>query len=627
MLQAIRERAQGVFAWVILILITVPFALWGIQNYFDTGKEMPVAVVGDREFFQRDVNRAYEQVAQNLSGVTQFDEQQLRKQALDRLIRDEVLLQATKNLGIVVTDSSVRDFIQSMDYFQTDGKFDQEKYKLILSSQRKSSPEFTEQVRKALEMEQYQRGITDSSFVTDYQLDRFFRLFDQERTIEYVLISTKPSDALVSEKAIEQYYQAHVSSFQTPERVVVEFLELKLEDLARDVHPTEEELRAFYEEQKDVYTTEERRKVSHILVAVSPQANPEELKAAREKIDRAKQRIQKGEDFAAVARELSDDSASAKNGGDLGLITRGIMEKNFDEAAFELSEGEVSEPVKTSFGFHLIKVTELEPGKTKPFADVKEELKKVYQLQEAENKFYQAGETLAELSYEHPDNLEAAAQALELTTKKTGPFTRDKGDDIAAEAAVREAAFSEEILGGHNSEPIEIGSDRLIVLRINEHFPAETKPLADVRQQIVEAIRLENARNQAKKRAQELYQALEKGQPLEELAAANDLKLENPAPIKRATSSELPGPLVKAVFEAAKPQEGQSIPVIVGLPNGDQALINLLAVKDGDASKVDAKKREAVKAQLANAEGRALFNSLIAQLRSEADVRIIEQKN
>ena len=627
MLQAIRERAQGVFAWVILILITVPFALWGIQNYFDTGKEMPVAVVGDQEFFQRDVNRTYEQMVQNRAGMTQFEQQQLRKQALDRLIRDEVLLQATQEQDIAVTDSSVRDFIQAMDYFQTDGKFDKEKYKLILSSQRKSSPEFTEQVRTALEMEQYQRGITDSSFVTDFQLDRFFRLFEQERTIEYILISAKPSDAPVNDEAIEQYYQAHVSSFQTPERVTIEFLELKLEDLARDVHPTEDELRAFYEEQKDVYTTEERRKVSHILVAVSPQADPAALKAAQEKINQAKQRIQNGEDFEVVARELSDDAMSAKNGGDLGLITRGAMEKNFDEAAFALSEGEVSAPVKTSFGFHLIKVTELEPARTKPFADVKAEVKKVYQLQEAENKFYQAGETLAELSYEHPDSLETAAQALDLAIKKTGPFTRDKGDDIAAEAAVRAAAFSEEVLNGQNSEPIEIGSDRLIVLRVNEHFPVETKPLADVRQQIIEAIRLENARKQARNQAQELYQALENGQSLQKLATANGLPLEKPAPIKRAKSSALPRPLVQAVFEAAKPQGEHPTPVLIELPNGKQAVANLLTVKDGDMSKMDAKKREAVKAQLAAAEGRALLNALISRLRSEADVRIIERKN
>lgn len=628
MLQAIRERAQGAFAWVILILITVPFALWGIQNYFDTGKEMPVAVVGDREFFQRDVNRTYELMAQNRADITQFDEQQLRQQALDRLIRDEVLLQATKELGIAVTDSSVRDFIQSMDYFQTDGKFDQEKYKLILSSQRKSSPEFTEQVRKALEMEQYQRGVTAFSFVTDYQLDRFFRLFDQERTIEYVLISAKPSDAPVSDEAIEQYYRTHFSSFRTPERVTVEFLELNLEDLARDVHPTEEELHAFYEEQKDVYTTEERRKVSHILVVASHQADPEALKAAQEKINRAEQRIQDHEDFAVVARELSDDAMSAKNGGDLGLIARGVMEKNFDEAAFALSAGEVSEPVKTSFGFHLIKVTELEPAKTKPFADVKEEVKKAYQLQEAENKFYQAGETLAELSYEHPDSLETAAQALDLATRKTGPFARNEGDDIANEAAVRQAAFGEEVLGGHNSEPIEIGSDRLIVLRINEHFPAKTKPLTDVRQQIIEAMRLENARKQAQEQAKKLYQQLKQRQSLEELAAANDLKLEKPAPITRAKSSGLPWPLlVQAVFGAAKPQEGQSTPVLVALPNGDQAIVNLLAVKDGDMSKVDVAKREAVKAQLANVEGQALLNALISRLRSKADVTIIEQKN
>jgi len=250
--------------------------------------------------------------------------------------------------------------------------------------------------------------------------------------------------------------------------VSIDYLELSLADIANKVNVTEDKLKAFYEEQKDQYTTPERRKISHILFAINDKT-PANL--ALEKAQKARQALET-KDFTVLASEVSDDKMTAKTGGDLGLFTAGVMEKAFEDAAKTLKQGEVSEPVKSSFGYHLIKVTELVPGKTKPFDAVKDEVTKAYQKSQADNGFYEAGEKLAELSYQNPDNLQVAADALGISIKKSALFNKDKGDGIASEDKVRSAAFAEEVLQGNNSAPIELGTERLIVLRMQEHKPA-----------------------------------------------------------------------------------------------------------------------------------------------------------
>ena len=339
MLQAIRNRAQGFFAWVILILISVPFALWGIQNYVSTGAEEPIATVGDKEFFQRDINRAYQQFQQSPYGQSQINEEKIKQQLLSKLIEDEVLAQEIDQIDMVVNDDAVRQYISSIQYFQSDGKFDRDKYELILSSQGNSSAQFTAQVRKAFGMEQFKRAVLDTSFVTQTELERFFKIQNQERKIEYVVISVVDDESVMTTDEVEKYYREHALSFATPERVSIEYLELSLDNLADKVNFTEDELALFYEENKDSYTTEGRRKVSHILFKLNSDADEAATELVRNKAEKARQRIVNGEDFAVVAKEMSDDTASAKNGGDLGLIRKGEMVQSFEDAAFALSQG------------------------------------------------------------------------------------------------------------------------------------------------------------------------------------------------------------------------------------------------------------------------------------------------
>jgi peptidyl-prolyl cis-trans isomerase D len=620
MLQAIRDRAQGIFAWVMLILIGVPFALWGIQNYMDSAKEQPAAVVGDHEIFDREVSRAYEQTLANLVGVVDFDEKQLRHEALERLIQEEVIAQSAEDKSLAVSDADVRGFIQSLPYFQTDGKFDKEKYKVMLSSQDMNPNQFAAQVRRALIMEQYQKGILASAFVTQDQVDTLLRLKNQEREIEYVTVPLKPSKRTFSEADIEAYYREHLADFKNPEKVSVDYIAINLEDLAKNVEIADEELRRLYDEQKASFGTEERRKVSHILIPVEA-AGEEADKAALAKITDIRNRLVKGEDFVKVAKETSGDPVSAQQGGDLGFIDKNALEENFAKAALALRPGELSEPVKTSFGYHLIKVTEVIPAKIKSFDEVKDELRKTAQHNAAETKFYDLGQTLTEQSYEHPDSLEPAAKRLNLNIEHTGLFTREAGEGVAAEDKVREAAFSEEVLNGRNSDPVELGNEKALVLRVKEHQPASDKPLAEVKEAIVAKLRDEEARRETRKQAEDLLEQVREGRPLAEAAKAGGLTVAKPPALRRG-ADKLPPALVSAVFKAPRPADAKPAPASVELDSGEAVVFNLLAVKDGAPASTEAKEADSVRDFLVKTAGQREFTSFVARLREMADVQI-----
>ena len=616
MLTTIREKAQGAFAWGILIIICVPFALWGIQNYLGTGKEAPVASVGDKDFFQQDVNRAYEQYSQNLQGMG-IDEKTLKAQALDKLIKDEVLLQYVHKEGLVTTDDSARDFIKSLDYFQVDGKFDDKRYKQLLAAQRMTSAEFINRIKNALVMEQLQRSIIDSGYATQYDVEHFFKIQNQQRDLDYVTVPVQKLTEQPSEQDIAAYYQQHLDGYKTPEQVSVEYVVLSLEEIAKTVVVTEDKLKAFYDEQKDQYTTPERRKISHILFAINDKTDE---KTALAKALKAKQELAT-KDFAAMAAELSDDKLSAKNGGDLGLFTPGVMEKAFENAASALALGEVSNPVKSSFGYHLIKVTELMPGAVKPFDAVKAEVSKAYQKAQAENAFYEAGEKLTETSYENPDNLQTVADALKIPVKKSALFTRDKGEGIAADPKIRAAAFSEEVQQGNNSAPVELGADRLVVLRMLEHKPAATQTLNEVKQDVIEALLKDKAKQLSVEKAQKIKERLQAGESIQSVAAENKLEVKRLTGLTRS-NGELPGQLSQAIFKAAKPVAGKPTIFTALSPSDEQVVVSLSKVTEGGMTENDKKQLELAKKNIAKALGQTEFNAVLNSLQEAADISV-----
>jgi len=620
MLQAIRERAHGIFAWVMLIAIGVPFGLWGIQNYIDTGKEKPAAVVGDREIFDREVTKAYEQSLNNLVGIDDFDEKKLRQDALERLIREEVLAQSAEAKALAVSDTEARSFVQTLPYFQTDGKFDKDKYKVMLSAQGMTPNQFVAQIRRALLMEQFQHSVLDSAFVTKGELETLLRLKNQERDLEYVKIPLAPVTRNFTDAEIEAWYQQHLADYRNPEKVSVEYLALNLEDLAREVQVSEEDLHKLYEEQKASFGTPERRKISHILIAVEGSGEAAE-KAAQAKAESIRERLVKGEDFVKLAQEASSDSVSGKSGGDLGFLDKDAQEEAFTKAAESLNEGEISAPVKTSFGYHLIKLTQLVPAKIKSFEEVREELRKLAQHNGAETSFYEKGQKLTEQTFEQPDILEPAARQLNLKVQVTGPFTREAGEGLAAEEAVRKAAFSEEVLGGRNSDPIELGNEKAVVLRIKDHQPATDKPLAEVREAVIARLRDQEARAETAKRSQQLQTAVRSGKSLAEAAKGLGLETSKSGFIRRE-NDKLPPELVRAAFNAARPAADKATPGEVALPDGSQFVFRITAVKDGAANVADAKEQTTVSEFLMRNEAQREFSSFVERLRELADVTL-----
>jgi peptidyl-prolyl cis-trans isomerase D len=621
MLLEIREKVQGVFASIILVLICVLFGLWGIQNYLGGGKEAPLVTVGDKEFFQRDVSQAYQQYAQNLAGM-KFDENSIKKQAIEKLIRDEVLLQHVQDEKLLVSDEAARRFIQTLEYFQKDGKFDKTQYQTLLSSQGMSSDEFVARIKKALVMEQFQKAIVDSSFVTQTEVANYFKIQNQKRDLEYLTIPLAPSSQTPSEEEINAYYQQHQDAYQTEEQVAIDYVELSLDKLAAEVKPTEEQLKAYYEEQKAQFSSKERRRISHILFAFTK--DPAADQQALEKALKAKQTLS-NKDFASLAAEVSDDKLTAKKGGDLGLFNVGVMEKSFEEAASSLKLGEVSEPVKSAFGYHLIKVTELTAGEAKSYEAVKSEITKAYQKAQAESQFNALGEKLAQVSYENPDNLAAAANVLGVAVSQTGLFTRSQGQGVAADEKVRLAAFSEEVLKGNNSEPVEVGNEKLVVLRMKSHSPATTKDLKEVKSQVVTALQHDKAQQVATATAEQIRSELLAGKTLAQLADAQHLTLKKVNGLARNTSDL--SPLVsQAVFKAAKPQAGKASVVVIDDVAGGKIVANIVKVTEGSVSEADKAKLPVIEKNMATAFGKAQFEAVLNALQAKTDIAIREEK-
>lgn len=618
MLQAIRDRAHGIFAWVLLIAIGVPFGLWGIQNYLETGKEKPAATVGDHEIFDRDVTRAYEQSLNNLVGLDDFDEKRLRQDALERLIREEVLAQSAEAKSLAVSDNQVRGFIQTLPYFQTDGKFDKDKYKVMLSAQGMTSNQFTAQVRRSLLLEQFQRSTLDSGFVTKGELETMLRLKNQERDLAYVKIALPQISRNFSDSEIEAYYTSHLDEFRNPEQVSVAYLVLSLDELSRQVQITDDELHRLYEEQKGNFGAPERRKISHILITVDGAGATAE-QAALTKAEALRDRLVKGEDFAKLAQETSGDTVSGKIGGDLGYLDKDAQEEAFTKAAEALKEGEISPPVKTSFGYHLIKLTQYVPAKAKSFDEVREELRKSAQHNSAETLFYEKGQTLTEQAFEHPDSLEPAAQLLGLRVQETGLFTREAGEGIAADPDVRKEAFSEEVLAGRNSDPVELGNEKAVVLRLKEHQPASNKPLTEVRDTIIARLRNQEARAEAGKLTEQLLKAVRSGQALSEVAKGQGLEVSQSGLIRR-DNDKLPPELVRAAFKVARPGSNQVTAGDVALPDGSQYVFSVAAVKDGATVSADAKEQNQASEFMSRSGAQREFSAYIELLRESADV-------
>jgi peptidyl-prolyl cis-trans isomerase D len=589
MLTAIRDRVSGWIAYFIVLLISIPFALWGVDQYFGGGDPLIAAEVNGVEIPVEAFNYQFQQqrrYLQQLAGgqlPSGQDDAAIKQNVIEGMVRAEVLQQEAQAAGYRISDQAVLDELTGLEVFQTAGRFDPRRYAQLLQAQGQTRAGFEQNLRRQLGLSYFEEGISQSAFLPPSAQQELRRLQDQRRRFAYFVIPASSADVEISDQAIREYYRSHQTRFQTPERVQLAYVELSEQALADQIKPKTAALRQYYRDHADEYTTPEQRKLRHILLKVPEGADQAAIEATRRRAEELAARLQAGEiEFAAAAKEHSEDELSASAGGDLGFVARGDLNPSVEDVLFELGKGEISEPVRTELGFQIIQLTDVKPAVQQAFSEVREEVARDYRRSESQERFAAAAEQLEALSYEQSGSLEPAAEALDLAVQETGWLTRSQGEGIAANPAIRRAAFQTEVLqGGHNSDIVELGPGRIAVLRVVEHETARSKPLNLVREDIRQILAAQKARDQAAEMGEQALAALRSGETLSAVAEKYQTSVKQPGFVVRG-GDKAPAPVVAEVFRLAKPRSGKPSFGGVPLPAG-YAVIALREVQPGNA--------------------------------------------
>lgn len=634
MLLAIRERIMGFLGWVILGLIFIAFAFWGLDSYLQSSVVNFAARVNDAEISVRQHDNAYQTLVQRVRESigkdyekAGYNEDMLRKQALQGLITDELFVQAAESAGFSVGDAMIAAQINSIEAFRQDGRFSKEQYQRVLSYQGMSPGLFEWTLQRELIADQLKNGIALTAAATEEHFSRLFRLDGQQRRFDHLRL---PADLVsdqvsVSEADLEAYYAKHTAEFMTREQARVQYVELNGAEIRLDSTVDEAQIEALYAEQAERFVVPEERRARHILIS-TPDSSEQAVNAARDKVQQVVERLDAGEDFAALAAELSDDPASAAAGGDLGFFGPGIMTPDFEQAVFAMNVGERSEPVQTSFGFHVIELTEIKPEQRTPLAAVRDELISELQSEERDDMFYELSDTLANIAFEQPDTLEGIAEALELEIRESGWIGRDGGPGIGGNDDIVEAVFGVDVLqNGNNSTPIEIAENHVVVLRILEHQEARPRPLDEVREQVSGAVRARAIRTLLVEQGKGYLARLQQGETtLAAIANQHALSTESHPLLKR----NAPGPdpaIVQQVFSMAPPQDDSPVYGGLLLPQGGYALVALHEVRDGAISDLEDKQRTQAVRGLSRILGASDVQMVLGTLENKASIDIPEK--
>jgi peptidyl-prolyl cis-trans isomerase D len=587
MLQSIRDKITGWIAWIFLGAIAVVFVFWGID--FGTGAATYAAKVDGERISIQEVRRAWQQQQSRLQQMMRAElPQELiesqQRAILDQFVRQKLLEQRARDLGFRVSDAALAQRVMEVPDFQVDGQFSKDRYNALLRASGLSEARFEEDLRTETLIRQLQTGIIDSAFVVPYELDRRFAIEKQEREIQYALISANDflDQITVTDEQIASWYEEHKNEFLLPEKVDLQYVELTRDDAASAIEVTEEALRDYYEQVKDKFETQERRRGRHILITTG--SDLDDAAAEKKAADLVAQ-AKAGADFAQLAKDNSKDPGSAAQGGDLGWAERGMFVGPFEEALFSMSPGEVRGPVKTQFGYHVIKLEHVEAGHARSFDEVYAELEAEYRRQQSESLFYQQTQKLGDLAFESLTELDSVAKALNLPLKTATGFTRETGSaELPPTPEIVEAAFSEDVIErGQNSPLIAAEEDRAMVLRVTQHVPAEARPLAEVRDQVISRIKTQAARDAAAAKGADALARLEKGESWDDVVKALGLNAVGARFVTRQ-DSVAPAAIVNAAFGVPAEQISNEKPHYAGTvtADGNYGVFGVSAVRDAD---------------------------------------------
>ncbi|MAL83170.1 MULTISPECIES: SurA N-terminal domain-containing protein [Idiomarina] len=618
MLERIREGSQSFTAKAILVLIILTFALAGVGGYITGDTEDAVAKVNGEEIPRSDYDRAYEnersrlqeQFGDMFSAITSDPEymRSLRSRVLEQLIEQELLVQYAEDSGMRVGSEQVKAAIRDIPQFRTAGQFDNDVYLMALRNAGYSPEAFAKVMQQDMTRNQLLRGLSQSEFVLEPEALAFLRLQNQTRSGGFLVANNESFEGQVevAESDIETFYQQNQDMFRTEEKLSVAYVELSLAAIESDIEIADEEVREYYEQRQQQYATEEERRVSHILIEF-------DTENAKEKAEEALAELEQGADFAEVAQTYSDDTFSAEQGGDLDWVEAGMMDEDFDAAVFELENiGDLSEIVETSFGYHIIKLTDLREGTVTPFSEVEDEVRQQLLAEKAEDRYFEKQQKLAEISFEQPDTLEPAADEIGATVRRTDLFTRERAPTPLSDDVILNNLFSEQLIEEKlNSDVIETSDDRSLVVRVTEHQPVRVKDLDEVREQIVAELRVEKAQELALQQAEEWMQAWQSGEETSgEIVWVDSITRNN---------NEHPRAIVQELFSMSPSATAdENTFTTVALPNGDAAVVALTELNPGNANE---EQLDELQSQLQNRQAQVMLQAFINNLKSDADIQ------
>ncbi len=624
MLEAIRSRAEGWLVKVILALLVIPFALWGVGSYIHFwGNHDTVAAVDGYAITHEAYGTALKAAEQRLlaelppdADVSTVDTAALRRSVLDELVNQYLVLRAARKARLRVPDQQLVAMISQVPAFQQDGHFSRAQYEAALSARNLTPLSFESNLRNELVVAQLMGVATSPMMISRTVSARFRRLMLEERRIAEVDFSPQALAASinVTQAAEEAYYAAHRQEFRVPRRVRIQYLVLSPQTLLGQISVSDAAVKQYYQDHLKTYQKPEERRASHILIALPSHPTPAQVEAARAKALRILAQVRAHpSQFAALARKYSDDSGTAAQGGDLGFFARADMVKPFSDAVFSMALHQIAGPVQSPFGFHIIELTGIQPATTEPLDAVRGEILNQLRAAKAQEKFDDVADHFTNLVYERFDSLQPAAADLGLTVQTSSgwiePDGTGAGNPVLSSKKFLRAVFSPDaLIKRRNTDAIDVGNNTLVSGRVLAYQPAFVEPFAQVQARIVRELKLKGADALAQAKGRQMLARLRAGQPATVAFGAAKT-------VTRRDSLGLDPAELQEVFKA----DATHLPAYVGAPapQGGYALFRIDAVTQ-PKNAADPQLEEMLNRALGNAYAQAY----IAALRQQASIKI-----
>ena len=622
MLQKIRERITGGWAIAFLVLMAIPFAFFGISGDFTGGSyaakvegvEIPVAQLENQ--YQAELAR-YAEFGTDLPAELRS---LVRQGVLNNLIRETLVDVHVAEQGYRISDQMITDFIQRVPEFQVDGRFSKDRYYQWLEERALTPTRFEESQRESLRLQQFQRGLAATAFVTPAEYRRYLNLYGEQRraAIATFDVDAFAEDVEVSEEEVQSYYEANPAEFQTEESADVDYIEIDRSELRNQVEITEEQLQEYYAQSTNRYLQDESRQARHILIPFG-----EDRSAAEEQATALASRARAGEPFEDLARQYSADSSTAEQGGMLDTTLKSQMPGALGDAIFSMNQGEIEGPVESEFGYHIIRLDEIEAGGPLPLEQVRAELETELRDMEAEEEFQELQRVVSDALFD-AGTLDEIATTAGLEVQSVDGITRSGGEPFGENQAVIDAVFDPAVLNdGVVSDIVELDANRAAVFRVREHHEASQQPLDEVREQIVATLKMERARENVRARAQQLEATLRNGAEFAEAATAAGAVV-TPLKVFGRQDENVDPRVLEAIFRADKPAEGRPVVGNTVSDDGNYAVYSVAAAIPGRPESIPLEQRDAEKDRLTQQAGTSDYTAVILDLERQADIIIAD---